>query len=204
MNPPLVDLTVEICSADGNSAEFYQAEEERIAEALRSLATPRLLGQSHLVLASEHGASMIPCRGIDLLRARTSAPTPLSFPLTLPAGLLDIVETAADCPDSPVAEAPPEPEPGTAPPLTSQVEIHTLGGWRVTLKAVARAHGSVHDERQLFAHLLTLPAIPFRLEAGGFGLINPANLTRLSARPRPSVLPGHALPLALLRGTPAR
>ncbi len=194
-----VDLTVELRSADGTSTEFYQADEERIQETLRLLAAPRLLSQPHLVLVSEHDASIIPCRGIDMILARTSAPTPLTFPLSLPSGLLDIIEMPEDSPDNdPVAlEDHHDQETDRARPLTSRVEIHTLGGWAVTLKAVAMARGSAHDERQLFAHLLNVPAIPFRLKEGGFGLINPTNITRVSAWPKPDALPGTALPLAL-------
>lgn len=67
MNTIPVDLTVEFRSADGTSTEFYQANEERIRETLHLLAAPRLLAQPHLMLASEHGASLIPCRGIDMI-----------------------------------------------------------------------------------------------------------------------------------------
>jgi len=205
MNTNPFDLTLELRSADGTSTEFYQADEERIRETLHLLAAPRLLAQPHLVLASEHGASMIPCRGIDMILARTSARTPLTFPLALPAGLLDISETPDDWPDnnSAATEDHHDQEPRRARPLTSRVEIRTLGGWVVTLKAVVKARGNVHDERQLFAHLLNLPAIPFRLEEGGMGLINPANITRVSAWPKPDALPGTALPLALRRCTPS-
>jgi len=205
MNTNPVDLTVELRSADGTCAEFYQADEEGIRETLRLLAAPRLLSQPHLVLASEQGASMIPCRGIDMILARTSARTPLMFPLSLPSGLLDIIEMPEDCPDDNLAatEDHHDREPGRARPLTSRVEIHTFGGWVVTLKAVAMARGNVQDERQLFAHLLKVPAIPFRLKEGGLGLINPGNITRVSAWPKPDALPGTALPLALRRWTPS-
>ena len=47
-----------------------------------------------------------------------------------------------------------------------------------------------------------MPTIPFRLEEGGFGLINTANIMRVSAWPKPEALPGIALPLALRRWTP--
>jgi hypothetical protein len=85
-----------------------------------------------------------------------------------------------------------------------QVEIHTFGGWTITLKAVAMIRGNLQDERQLFAHLPEMPTLPFRLEEGGFGLINTANIMRASARPKPEALPGIALPLELLRSTPSR
>jgi hypothetical protein len=73
----------------------------------------------------------------------------------------------------------------------------------VNLKVLVMARGNVHDERQLFAHLLKLPGIPFRLREGGIGIINPANITRLSAWPKPDSLPGNTLPLALRRWTPS-
>jgi hypothetical protein len=87
---------------------------------------------------------------------------------------------------------------------SSQVEIHTLGGWTVTLKAVAMIRGSVQDERQLFSHLPDVPTIPFRLQEDGFGLINTANIIRASAWPKPEALPGIALPLVLRRWSPSR
>ena len=70
------DLTIELRSANGSSTEFYQANEERVRETLRLLAAPRLFAQPHLLLASQHCASMIPCKGIDMILARTSARTP--------------------------------------------------------------------------------------------------------------------------------
>ncbi len=196
-----VDLTVEIRSADGTSAEFHQADEGRVQETLSLMAAPRLFAQPHLVLASEEGASLIPCRRIAMILARTTALTPLTFPLTLPAGLLDIRESTPDEPygDSGATRGHQDQDPGQACPLTSQVEICTLGGWTVTLKAVAMARGNVHDERQFFMHLLNVPAIPFRLEQGGIGLINPTNISRVSAWPKPDALPGTALPLELRR-----
>ena len=76
-----IDLTLELRSANGTSTEFYQADEERIRETLRLLAAPRLFAQPHWLLASQHCASMIPCRAIDMILARTFARTPLKFPL---------------------------------------------------------------------------------------------------------------------------
>jgi hypothetical protein len=205
MNTRPVDLTVELRSANGASAEFYQADEERIQQTLRLLAAPRLLAQPHLVLASENCASLIPCKGIDMILARTSAQAPLTFPLSLPAGIFDIVEQPEAWPDnhSAATEDHQDRALGQERRRNSQVEIHTLGGWTVTLRAVAVIHGNVQDERQFFAHLPGVPAIPFRLEEGGLGLINTANITRASAWPKPDALPGTALPLALGRWTPA-
>ena len=121
-------------------------------------------------------------------------------------GLFDIVEQPEAWPDNKSAaiEDQNDQEHGQPRRRSSQVEIHTLGGWTVTLKAVAMIHGNVQDERQLFSHLPDVPTIPFRLEEGGFGLINTANIMRASAWPKPEALPGIALPLALRRWTPSR
>ena len=204
MTTSTVDLTLELRSANGSSAEFYEADEERVREALRLLAAPRLFAQPHLVLASQDCASVIPCKGIDMILARTSARTPLKFPLNLPQGLFDIVEQPEAWPDNKSAAIEDQNgQHGQPRRRNSQVEIHTLGGWTVTLKAVAMIRGNVQDERQFFSQLPDVPTIPFRLEEGGFGLINTANIMRASAWPKPEALPGIALPLALRRWTPA-
>src|SRR5271157_1160012 len=201
-----VDLTIELRSANGSSTEYYQDDEERVREALRLLAAPQLFAQRHLLLASQHCASMIPCKGIDMILARTSARTPLKFPLNLPQGLFDIVEQSEAWPDnrSAAIEDQNEQEHGQPRRRSSLIEVHTLGGWTVTLKAVAMIRGNVQDERQFFSHLPDVPTIPFRLEEGGFGLINTANIMHVSAWPKPEALPGIALPLTLRRRTPSR
>jgi hypothetical protein len=212
MNTPVdmttnpIDLTIELRSANGSSTKFYQTDEERVREALRLLAAPRLFAQPHLLLASQYCASMIPCKGIDVIFVRTSARTPLKFPLNLPVGLFDIVEQPEERPNNKSAaiEDQNKQERGQPRRRSSQVEIHTLGGWTVTLKAVAMIRGNLQDERQLFSHLPDVPTIPFRLEEGGFGLINTANILRASAWPKPEALPGIALPLELARWTPSR
>src|SRR5208337_3715475 len=94
------DLTIELRSANGSSTEFYEADDERVREALRLLAAPRLFAQPHLLLTSQDCASIIPCKGIDLILARTSARTPLKFPLNLPLGLFDLVEQPEAWPDN--------------------------------------------------------------------------------------------------------
>jgi hypothetical protein len=200
-----LDLTIELRSANGSSTEFYQADEGRVRETLRLLAAPQLFAQPRLLLASQHCASIIPCRGIDMILVRTFARAPLKFPLNLPQGVFDIVEQPVAGPDnnSAAIEGQNQQELGQPRRRSTQVEIHTLGGWTVTLKAVAMIRGNVQDERQLFSHLPDVPTLPFRLVEGGFGLINTANIMRASARPKPEALPGIALPLELLRRTPS-
>jgi hypothetical protein len=201
-----IDLTIELRSANGSSTEFYQADEQRVHEALRLLAAPQLFAQPRLLLASQDCASMIPCKGIDMIFVRTCARGPLKFPLNLPVGHFDIVEQPAAGPDnnSAAMDDQTQRERGLSRRRSLRVEIHTLGGWTVTLKALAIIRGNVQDERQLFAHLPDVPTLPFRLEEGGFGLINTANIIRASAWPKPEALPGIALPLALRRWTPSR
>lgn len=202
----MLDLTVELRSANGSSTEFYETDEERVRETLRSLAAPQLFAQPRLLLTSQHCASMIPCKGIDIILVRTLARTPLKFPLNLPIGLFDIVERPEGWPDdrSAAIEHQNGEELEEQHRRALQVEIHTFGGWTVTLKTVATIRGNLQDERQLFSRLPDVPTIPFRLEEGGFGLINTANIMRATARPKPDALPGIALPLALRRWTPSR
>lgn len=201
-----VDLTVELRSADGSSTEFYQADEECVREALRLLAMPRLFAQPHLLLTSQHCASMVPCKGIDMILARTSTRTPLNFPLNLPQGLFDIFEQPEAWLDNRSAAigGHNEQEPVQPSRRSSQIEIHTLGGWTTTLKVVAIIRGNVQDECQFFSHLPDVPTIPFRLDGGGFGLINTANIVRASVWPKPEALRGIALPLTPRRWTPSR
>jgi hypothetical protein len=84
------------------------------------------------------------------------------------------------------------------------VEVHTVGGWVIALKVLAIASSAIQDQRQLFTRFFDLPVIAFRLEAGGIGLINPANITRVSAHPIPDALPETALRMKLLRSNPSR
>jgi len=200
----VVDLTVEVRSADGTSTEFYQTNEECIRKTLRSLTTPRVFTQPQLVLASEHSINTIPCRSIDMILARTLARTPLIFPLIFPAGLLDAVEAKSDWPGEPSTD---EEQAGAGiaglSPRVSHLEIHTPGGWVVVLRLLATARDT-YDQRPASAQLCELPVIPFRLLEGGIGLINPNNITRVSTRPSPAALPETALPIDLLRWNPSR
>src|SRR5690242_5769460 len=126
-----VDLTIEVHSANGSSAEFYQADEESVGETLRILSSPQIFAQRHLVLASQHCASVLPCKGIDMLLARTLARSSLKFPLNLPVGVFDIVEQAEAWPQTKSATAQDENEPKRAHShhRNAQVKIIPLGGW---------------------------------------------------------------------------
>lgn len=197
MNTQPTDLIVELRCADGTVAEFYHARKKRMDEILQRLAAPRLLAQSHLLLASEQSASLIPCRGIDVIHARTAARIPLEFPLAHAAASLDIIEMAEARPGRDNVDVAGRRSRSSS--LVSDVEVRTLGGWTIRLRIAVTSRGLPQDERQLFAHLLDLPAIPFRLESGGFGLVNPGNITCLNAWPRPDALPESVLPLELVR-----
>lgn len=200
-----VDLALELRSSDGSSAEFYQDDEDHVLQTLRLLAAPQLFAQPRLLLASHDCASMIPCKGIDMILVRTLARMSLKFPLTLPLGMFDIVEQPEAWPDhASAAIAPPcDQDCGQQHRRSLQVEIHTVGGWTVTLKAMAAIRGSMQDERQLFSHLPEVPTVPFRLVEGGFGLINTANVIRATTRPKPEAIPGTAMPVALRRWIPS-
>ena len=175
-----LDLTIEIRSADGVSTEFYETDGERIRKTLLQLMTPRLLTQPQLKLASEYGVHEIPIRTIDVILVRTSTPAPVIFPLIFPAGLLDIAEVREDQLDSPgLAEHADADWSSQASPITSQWEIHTAGGWVGRLKMLGMNRGTVQGQRRSPTHFLNLPVIPFRLEGGGIGLINPDNIIRV-------------------------
>ncbi|HJW34611.1 MAG TPA: hypothetical protein VJ505_14795 [Holophagaceae bacterium] len=198
MNPSQMDLTLEFRFANGSSSEFYATDEAQVRESLRLLAAPRLFAQPHLLLASPHMASMIPCKGIDMILAHTTGPLPVKFPLDFATAQFDAVEQPIAWLDEDSAAMEEEPARHGQPRRhSSQVEIHTLGGWAVTLDTVAVFRGLVQDERQFFSHLPELPTIPFRLEEGGFGLINTLNILRVTACPKPETLAGIALPLTL-------
>ncbi len=200
-----IDLTLELHSADGMVAEFYQTDAERIRKILRLLATPRLFTQPELIIASESHASAITARTIDVILARTGVDLPKILQLNSPAGPVDISEVDKTCDDSS-----PTVREGEGQCLdriisrTFRVEIRTLGGWATVLEVRAQVQGTVQDRRLTFAHVFQVPVIPFSLRAGGIGFINPANLTRATAYPPPDSLPETALPLELLRWTPSR
>src|SRR5580765_8223939 len=139
MTTTTTDLNIEIRSADGTSTEFYQTDEERVREALRVLSAPRLFAQPHLLLTSRYCASMIPCKGIDMILARTTGPMPLKFPLNLPVGHFDLVEQPEDLQgdDFPATEEPHGKGPVQQHRHDARVEVRTVGGWSVSLKTVA-------------------------------------------------------------------
>jgi len=194
-----IDLTLEVRSADGTAAEFYQSDAARVAKALRFLSTPRLFAEPQLTFASEHWVTAIATRTIDVILARTAAPFPEILPLKSPAGPVDISE---------VEERSPVFDKGTSSDemnsRTFRVEIQTLGGWSNILEVRAEIRGTVHDRRQTFSHIFQVPVIPFKLCTGGIGFINPGNLTRATACPAPDSLPDTALPMQFLRWNPFR
>ncbi len=189
--PARAGLALELRFGDGTSTEDYQVDKECVRKTLRLLSTPRLLAHPQLVLPSNGGATVIPCRLIDMILARTSAPTRQIFPLIFPAGLLDIIEAPSD--DALSIES--HHSAGSLPlsPFSSRVEIRTVGGWVVTLNVLTMVRETVQDERPLCERLFDLPAIPFRLQNGGIGLVNPHNITRANGHPAPGALTGTAL-----------
>ena len=175
-----LDLTIEIRSADGVATEFYETDGERIRKTLLQLMTPRLLTQPQLRLDWEYGVHEIPIRAIDVILARTSVPALVIFPLIFPAGLLDIAEVREDQLDSTgVANHADDDWSSQASPVTSQWEIHTAGGWVGRLTMLGMNRGRIQGQRRSPTHFLNLPVIPFRLKAGGIGLINPDNIIRV-------------------------
>ena len=171
-----LDLTLDICTEDGSRTRFYQNDQQIAEKTLRQLVSPRLFNPPLLTLASEHSISAIPTRTIDMILAHTASPPPLP----LPSGWVDAVEVndetllnLADLEASAAAEN----------KHVMLAEIHTLGDWMIRLKLETFVPATIQEKRQLWNHLLDLPAIPFRLKAGGIGAINPANIVRATVCP---------------------
>jgi predicted amidohydrolase YtcJ len=170
------DLTLDICTEDGSRARFYQNDEPTAEKTLRQLVSPRLFNPPLLTLTSEHSVSAIPTRTIDMILAHTASPPPLP----LPSGWVDAVEVndeaLCDLADLEAAAA-------AENKHVMLVEIHTLGDWMIRLKLETMVPETLQEKRHLWNHLLDLPAIPFRLKAGGIGAINPANIVRATVCP---------------------
>jgi hypothetical protein len=176
MTNPQLDLTLDICAEDGSRTRFYQSAGESVGKTLRQLISPRLFNQPLLTLASEHSVSAIPSRTIDLILAHTGSPPALP----LPPQWLDIVEVNGDTfQDNACAFE----SPGAPDKTISVVEIHTLGDWMVRLKVEISIQATIQEERQFLAHFSDLPVIPFRLQAGGIGFVNPPKISRVTVFP---------------------
>lgn len=170
------ELTIDICTEDGARTRFGQTNEVSAQRTLRQLVSPRLFASPLLTLASEHSTSAIPTRTIDVILAHTASPPPLP----LPSGWVDAVEINDEALiHLGVLEASAAAE-GKHVILA---EVHTLGDWMTRLKLETILPASVQEERHLWNHFLELPAIPFRLKAGGIGVINPANIVRATVCP---------------------
>ena len=170
------DLTLEICTEDGSRTRFHQNDQQIAETTLRQLVSPRLFSPPLLTLASEHSISAIPTRTIDMIMAHTASPPPLP----LPSGWVDVVEVNDD---ALIHLADLEALAAAENKHVMLVEIHTLGDWMIRLKLETIIPETVQEKRQLWNHLLEMPAIPFRLKAGGIGAINPANIVRATVCP---------------------
>jgi hypothetical protein len=170
------ELTIDICTEDGARTRFVQTDKASAEGTLRQLVSPRLFTPPLLTFASEQSVSAIPTRTIDMILART-APTP---PLPLPSGWVDAVEVndealirLADLEAAAAAEN----------KHVVLAEIHTVGDWMIRLKLETILLETVEEKLHLWNQFLELPAIPFRLQGGGIGVINSANIVRGTACP---------------------
>ena len=170
------DLTLDICTEDGSRTRFHQNDQQIAETTLRQLVTPRLFNPPLLTLASEHSISAIPTRTIDMILAHTASPPPLP----LPSGWVDMVEVNDE---TLVNLAELDALAAAENKHVMLVEIRTLGDWMIRLKLETILPETVQEKRHLWNHLLDLPAIPFRLKAGGIGAINPVNIVRATVCP---------------------
>jgi len=170
------DLTLDICTEDGSRTRFLQNDPKIAETTLRQLATPRLFNPVLLTFASEHSVSAIPTRTIDMILAHTASPPPLAWP----SGWVDVVEVNDD---ALIHLADLQALAAAENKHVMLAEIHTLGDWMIRLKLETIVPATLLEKRQLWNHLLDLPAIPFRLKTGGIGAINPANIVRATVCP---------------------
>jgi hypothetical protein len=170
------DLTLDICTEDGSRTRFHQNDPQIAETTLRQLVTPRLFQPPLLTFASEHSVSAIPTRTVDMILAHTASPPPLAWP----SGWVDAVEVNDE---ALVNLADLEALAAAENKHVMLVEIHTLGDWMIRLKLETIVPATVQEKRQLWNHLLDMPAIPFRLKGGGIGAINPANIVRATVCP---------------------
>ncbi|HZI31795.1 MAG TPA: hypothetical protein VFF11_05610 [Candidatus Binatia bacterium] len=176
MNTTHSGLTLDICTEDGSRTRFHQNDERIAAETLQQLLSPRLFTPPLLTLASEHSVSAIPTRSIDMILAHIASPPTLP----LPSGWVDAVEVSDDVVVN-LAEL--EALAVAENKHVMLAEIHTLGDWMIRLKLETILPETVQERRQLWNHILDLPAIPFRLKTGGIGAINSASIVRATVCP---------------------
>lgn len=176
MNTTNFALTLDICTENGSRTQFCQPDGQLGAKTLRQLVSPRIFSPPLLTLASQHSVSAIPTRAIDLILAHTASPPPLP----LPSGWVDAVEITDETRLNP---ADLESAAAAENRNVMLVEIHTAGDWMLRLKLETVIPETVQEKRHLWNHLLDLPAIPFRLQAGGIGAVNPANIVRATVCP---------------------
>jgi len=176
MNTIHSDLTLDICTEDGSRTRFHQNDPQTAGTTLRQLVSPRLFNPPLLTFASEHSMSALPTRTIDLILAHTASPPPLP----LPSGWVDVVEVSDE---AVIHLADLEAAAAAENKFVMLAEIHTLGDWMIRLKIESIMPATVQEKRHHWNHLLDLPAIPFRLMAGGIGAINPANIVRATVCP---------------------
>lgn len=172
-NPGLI---LDIYTEDGSRTQFCQNDQQIAYKTLRQLVSPRLFHPALITLASEHSFSAIPTRTIDMILTHTASPPPLP----LPSGWVDAVEVNDE---TLLNLAALEASVAAENRHVMLAEIHTLGDWMVRLKLETIMPETVQEKRQLWNHLLDLPAIPFRLKAGGIGAINPENIVRATMCP---------------------
>ncbi len=171
------ELILDVRTEDGAQTRFVQTDEASVKRTLRQLVSPQLFGPPLLTLASEHSTSGIPTRTIDMILAHTAASPP---PLPLPGGWVDAVEVTDE---ALIQLGALETSAAAEDKHVMLAEVHTLGDWMVRLKLETILPATIQEERHLWNHFLDLPAIPFRLKAGGIGVINPANIVRATVCP---------------------
>lgn len=191
MTTPNRELILDLRTEDGAQTRFVQADAASVERTLRQLVSPHLFGPPLLTLTSEHSTSGIPTRTIDMILAHTAAAAP---PLPLPGGWVDALEVTDE---ALIRLGALEASARAENKHVMLAEVHTLGDWMIRLKLETILPATIQEERHLWNHFLDLPAIPFRLNAGGIGVINAANIVRATVCPPINGATATALPADL-------
>lgn len=164
-----MSLAMSIVTTANRIRRFTQADPARIEEILASLRrTAQLFSGRSLIVVGEHSTELFSPHSITRIEIETA----LDLGPYLPsAWKLDLR-----------ALAPAEVTAGSRideQAVASRVDCFFEGGDTLALWVETQRPASHGERSQRVATLFEQPVLPYRPSAGGIGLINPANLTRL-------------------------
>lgn len=188
-------IKIEIFTDNGHCHQFEQQDDSRMDQICQQIESSRIFNQKVLIFASEFSVTNIQGAAIEMVRC--------NFPIGSVNGLVsgeeelrliteeDFRKTYASLSQEAKLEAR-NVEPGAR--VTSYLEVNLFSGKRLYMRLNAVKKPS-SEGRVFFTHLFDRPAMIFRLENDGVGLINPHKVSAIKVYPGPGkdVLPNNAL-----------